>query len=55
MRVVVLEVNGVTGRAIADAFVTSGWDVPGTGRDPSRFPRSLRRPAFLSCARNGSA
>lgn len=42
MRVTVLGVNGLTGRAIAAEFADAGWQVLGTGRDASRFPAALR-------------
>jgi nucleoside-diphosphate-sugar epimerase len=42
VRAIVLGVSGVTGPAIALALAGAGWEVTGTGRDPSRFPASLR-------------
>src|SRR6185437_15002770 len=42
MRVTVLGVNGMTGRAIAAEFAQAGWQVLGTGRAASRFPAPLR-------------
>jgi nucleoside-diphosphate-sugar epimerase len=42
MRVVILGVNGVCGRAIAAELSGAGWEVVGTGRDPQRFPATLR-------------
>jgi nucleoside-diphosphate-sugar epimerase len=42
MRVTVLGVNGMTGRAIAAEFAQAGWQVLGTGRAASRFPAQLR-------------
>lgn len=42
MKAIVLGVNGMTGRALAEAFADAGWEVVGTGRDESRFPAGLR-------------
>lgn len=41
VRVVVLGVNGVAGKAIASELCTSGCEVFGTGRDIGRFPPRL--------------
>ena len=57
VRAIVLGVNGVTGRAIAGELAASGWDVVGTGREPSRFPDSLQRSGvrFVQSDRNDPA
>lgn len=41
MRAVILGVNGLTGRAMAEAFTAAGWSVTGTGRGHSRLPAGL--------------
>lgn len=41
MRIFVLGVNGLTGRAIAADLADAGHDVVGTGRAPERFPDGL--------------
>jgi nucleoside-diphosphate-sugar epimerase len=57
VRAIVLGVNGLTGRAIADALAAAGHDVLGTGRDHARFPASLRDAGvrFLRSDRNDPA
>jgi nucleoside-diphosphate-sugar epimerase len=42
VRVLVLGVSGLTGRAIASELSGAGWEVVGTGRDEGHFPASLR-------------
>jgi nucleoside-diphosphate-sugar epimerase len=42
VRVVILGVNGVSGRAIASELSRRGCEVVGTGRDIRRFPAALR-------------
>jgi nucleoside-diphosphate-sugar epimerase len=41
MKATILGVNGLTGRAMAEAFTAAGWTVTGTGRGPSRLPTGL--------------
>lgn len=57
MRAVVLGVNGMTGRAIANALVDAGHEVVGTGRSAERFPTALRERGaeFLRSERNAPA
>jgi nucleoside-diphosphate-sugar epimerase len=57
MRVTVLGVNGMTGRAVAAEFAGAGWQVLGTGRDPARFPAELRASGvgFVRSDRNDPA
>ena len=38
----ILGATGAIGRAVATELADAGWEVLGTGRDPARFPESLR-------------